>query len=57
MADQPRDQTETGETESGVDDTRRAALGKLGKYGAVTGLALLGIMTASKTPAASPVPV
>ena len=36
-----------------IDDSRREALGKLGKYGAVTGLALLGMMTATKAPAAS----
>ena len=43
-------------SESEAADTRRAALGKLGKYGAVTGIALLGMMTATKAPAASPPP-
>jgi hypothetical protein len=36
-----------------AEDNRREALGKLGRYGAVTGLALLGMMTATKAPAAS----
>ncbi|WP_157217789.1 hypothetical protein [Flavisphingomonas formosensis] len=35
------------------DTARREALRKLGTYGAVTGVGLLGLMTATKAPAAS----
>ncbi|WP_157217107.1 hypothetical protein [Flavisphingomonas formosensis] len=51
-----KEQDDQDSTVPDVDERRRESLKSLGKFGAVTGLALLGMMSATKAPAASPPP-